>query len=74
MIKKALCLTTLILAAGCAIECLNPVKNTPWGGMDYIFEAPAKEENKDGKFPLTDYNDRCSVTNNSNYNLTLRNN
>lgn len=69
--KKALCLAAIILSSGCAIEGFNPVRNTPWGGMDYLFETPGKkEENKNEKKPVTDYMDRCSTTNKTNSGLT----
>lgn len=82
MIRKAICLAAIVFASGCAIEGLNPVKNTFWGGMDYIFESPCKEGcsnpldtnpyPKDGKKkPVTDYMDRCSVTNRD-YNSIFR--
>jgi hypothetical protein len=82
MIRKALCLAAIVLASGCAIEGFNPVKNTPWGGMDYIFETPCKESYSNpfdtnpypkgkNKKQTTDYMDRCSVTN-KNFNLALR--
>jgi hypothetical protein len=64
--RRAICLAAIILCS----DCVNVVQNTPWSAEPIDYDPCRKIEKRDEKRPVTDYMDRCSITNKTNSSLT----